>query len=166
MVTVGRISSQKNPLFLVQIMGELAKLRQDFVLHWAGTGELFDAVQAEVEKHRLQTYVQLLGRRTDIPQILAGCDLFLLPSLFEGLPVVLIEAQASGLPCLVSDTITQQTDAGGCRFLPLDIGAEGWAKAIDDMLRSDDRPTVDPQRLHLFDIRNTIEELDRIYTKA
>ena len=165
LVTVGRVSSPKNPLFLVQIIDELAKLRQDFVLHWAGTGELFEPVQAEIEKRGLQKYVQLLGRRTDIPQILAGCEIFLLPSLYEGLPVVLIEAQASGLVCLVSDTVTQQTDAGGCRFLALDAGAQNWAEAIDETLRSGERPAIDPQRLRLFDIQNTIEELDRVYTK-
>ena len=108
--------------------------------------------------------MQLLGVRTDIPQILAGCTYFLLPSLFEGLPVVLVEAQASGLTCFVSDAVSAQTDAGSCRFLPLDIGPAGWAKAVDDAIRSDMHLTADPERLRLFDIANTVEELDRVYT--
>ncbi len=162
--TVGRVSAQKNPLFLVSVAEELYKLRQDFVLHWAGTGEMLDAVRQAVEAQGLESCVQLLGLRTDVPQILAGCAYFLLPSLFEGLPVVLVEAQASGLTCFVSGEVSAQTDAGGCRFLPLDIGAAGWAKAIDDAIRSDLHLTADPERLRLFDVRNTVEELDRVYT--
>lgn len=166
LVTVGRVSAQKNPLFLVSIAEELHKLRQDFVLHWAGTGECFADVRAQVEARGLQECVQLLGVRTDIPQILAGCTYFLLPSLFEGLPVVLVEAQASGLTCFVSDAVSAQTDTGSCRFLPLDIGPAGWAKAVDDAIRSDMHLTADPERLRLFDIANTVEELDRVYTSS
>lgn len=162
--TVGRVSAQKNPLFLVSIAEELRKLRQDFVLHWAGTGELFAEVKEAVESCGLQSCVQLLGLRTDVPQILAGCTYFLLPSLFEGLPVVLVEAQASGLMCFVSGEVSAQTDAGSCRFLPLDIGAAGWAKAVDEAIRTDLHMTADPERLRLFDVRNTVEELDRVYS--
>ena len=166
LVTVGRVSAQKNPLFLLSVTEELLKLRQDFVLHWAGTGELFTQVEAQVEARGLQNAVQLLGLRTDIPQILAGCTYFLLPSLFEGLPVVLVEAQASGLTCLVSDEVSAQTDAGGCRFLPLEIGAAGWAKAVDEAIRAGLHLTADPERLRLFDVRNTVEELDRVYSDS
>ena len=163
--TVGRVSAQKNPLFLISVVEALAELRQDFVLHWAGTGELFQQVKQQVNASGADRFIQLLGLRTDIPQILAGCTYFLLPSLFEGLPVVLVEAQASGLTCFVSSEVSAQTDAGSCRFLPLDIGAEGWAKAIDDAIRSRLQLTADPERLRLFDVRNTVEELDRVYTE-
>lgn len=163
--TVGRVSAQKNPLFLLSVVEALLKLRQDFVLHWAGTGELFGEVEAQVKARGLQDAVQLLGLRTDIPQILAGCAYFLLPSLFEGLPVVLVEAQASGVTCFVSGEVSPQTDAGGCRFLPLDIGAEGWANAIDEAIRTGVHLTADPEKLRLFDIRNTVDELDRVYSE-
>ena len=142
--TVGRVSAQKNPLFLVSVAEELYKLRQDFVLHWAGTGGMLEAVRQAVEARGLESCVQLLGLRTDIPQIMAGCTYFLLPSLFEGLPVVLVEAQASGLTCFVSSEVSAQTDAGGCRFLPLDIGAAGWAKAVDEAIRSGLHLAADP----------------------
>ncbi|MBR5620255.1 MAG: glycosyltransferase [Clostridia bacterium] len=162
--TVGRVSAQKNPLFLVSVAEELYKLRQDFVLHWAGTGGMLEAVRQAVEARGLESCVQLLGLRTDIPQIMAGCTYFLLPSLFEGLPVVLVEAQASGLTCFVSSEVSAQTDAGGCRFLPLDIGAAGWAKAVDEAIRSGLHLAADPEKMRLFDIANTVEELDRIYS--
>ena len=162
--TVGRVSAQKNPLFLVSVIEELAKRRQDFVLHWAGTGELLEDVRAQVEAHGLQPYVQLLGMRTDVPQILAGCSYFLMPSLFEGLGIVLIEAQASGLTCFASDVVPASADVGGCRFLPLEAGAKSWAAAMDDAIRRGTHLTADPDRLRLYDIRNTIAELDRVYT--
>lgn len=162
--TVGRVSAQKNPLFIVSIIEELSRLRQDFVLHWAGTGELFPEVEAQVKARGLEKCVQLLGVRTDIPQILAGCDFFLLPSLFEGLGIVLIEAQASGLTCFASDQVPALADAGGCRFLPLEIGPQRWAAAIDEAIRGGERFRADPERLRLFDVCNTVEELDRVYT--
>lgn len=163
LVTVGRISMPKNPLFLLSIVEELRKLRQDFVLHWAGTGDMFQTIKEQVEARGLEQCVQLLGLRTDIPQILAGCTYFLLPSLYEGLPVVLVEAQASGLTCFVSDAVSTQTDAGCCRFLPLDIGAAGWAKTVDEAIRTGLHLTADPERLRLFDVANTVEELERVY---
>ncbi|MBQ7543264.1 MAG: glycosyltransferase [Clostridia bacterium] len=165
LVTVGRISTPKNPLFLVEIVRELSALRQDFVLHWAGTGEMLPDVEAAVKANGLEPFVQLLGRRTDIAQILAGCSYFLLPSLFEGLGIVLIEAQAAGLTCLASDQVPESANVGGCRFLPLEAGAKGWARELCDMI---DRKTVlaaDPEKLRQFDIRNTIGELDRVYLK-
>lgn len=166
LVTVGRVSAQKNPLFLVEIIEELSKLRQDFVLHWAGTGELFPEVEAQVNARGLLPYVQLLGMRTDVPQILAGCSYFLLPSLFEGLGIVLIEAQAAGLTCFASDVVPQDADVGGCRFLPLGIGAKGWAEQIHRAIEAGETLRTDPARLRLFDVRNTVDELDRIYTAS
>lgn len=163
--TVGRVSAQKNPLFLVSVIEELSKLRQDFVLHWVGTGELFEDVKAQVESKALQPYIQLLGMRTDVPQILAGCTYFLLPSLFEGLGIVLIEAQASGLTCFASDAVPQAADVGGCHFLPLKIGAKGWAEHIRRSIEEGETLPADPARLRLYDIRNTVAELDRVYSE-
>lgn len=160
LATVGRISMQKNPLFLCEIIRELAKLRQDFVLHWAGTGEMLEQVQETVRQYQIEPYVQLLGVRSDIPQVLCGCGVFLLPSLFEGLGIVLIEAQACGLTCFVSDVVPRQVDAGACRFLPLEKGAAEWAKEIDAFLRSGEKQTADPNTMDQFDIRTYVHKLE------
>ena len=163
LATVGRISMPKNPLFLCAVVKELSVLRQDFVLHWVGTGEMLDPVKEEIRRCGIGDYIQLMGVRTDIPQILSGCGFFLLPSLFEGLGIVLIEAQACGLPCFVSDVVPRQVDAGGCRFLPLDAGAKAWAKEIDDQIRSDKVPAIDAEKMADFDIRSYVKKLENIY---
>ncbi len=166
LATVGRISMQKNPLFLCSVIKELSLLRQDFVLHWEGAGDMLDAVKETVRSLEIEPYVQLLGVRSDIPQILCACDYFLLPSLFEGLAIVLIEAQACGLTCFVSDTVSRQSDAGACRFLSLKLDAKAWAEAIDDMIRhAENRPVADPERIAAFDIRTFTHNLEEIYIK-
>lgn len=164
LVTVGRISMPKNPLFLCEVIRELSALRKDFVLHWAGTGELLAQLKDTIRDYGIEPYVQLLGVRQDIPQILCGCDLFLLPSLFEGLGIVLIEAQACGLCCFASDVVPRQADAGACRFLPLQKGAAQWAKEIHTFLQSGQKPSVDPEKMSAFDIRSYTMQLEKIYS--
>ena len=79
----------------------------------------------------LSSSVKFLGIREDIPDIMQGMDLFLFPSLFEGLPVVLVEAQAAGLKCIVSDTITNETDISGrIEFVSLKESPDEWADKI------------------------------------
>ena len=165
LTTVGRIDVPKNPLFLCEIVRELAKLRQDFVLHWAGSGDMAGQVRDTVQQYGIEPYVQLLGVRTDIPQILCACDTFLLPSLFEGLGIVLIEAQACGLACFVSDVVPRQVDAGACRFLSLDRSAAEWAQEIDAYLRSGKRLTADPDKMAAFDIRGYVKKLESLYSE-
>lgn len=99
-----------------------------------------------------------------MPDILARSDCFLMPSLFEGLPFSLVEAQAAGLDCFVSDTVTKMADAGKCMYLPLDIGPRGWAQSIDAYLRSGIKMQIDGEKLKRFDIRNTAAALDSIYS--
>ena len=94
-----------------------------------GMGELIDKVKEYVHEQGLGSKVEFLGNRNDVPRILNGCDCFLLPSLFEGLPVVGIEAQANGLPILFSDTITRECDiTDNAEYLPInDVNIVDWA---------------------------------------
>ncbi len=84
----------------------------DFLLLLAGTGSLREQLEAETESLQLEDRVRFLGLRDDVATILQCADFLLLPSHFEGLPVVLVEAQASGVPCLVSDKVTEDSDLG------------------------------------------------------
>jgi glycosyltransferase EpsF len=86
-------------------------------------------------QHDLSDRVILLGRRNDIYELMAMADVMILPSLYEGLPTVAIEAQAMGLRSLIADTITQECDMGLglTRFLPIDNGADCWAEAIENL---------------------------------
>jgi glycosyltransferase involved in cell wall biosynthesis len=107
-VHVGRFDHQKNHPLLVKIAAEVLRRepRAYFVL--VGDGPQRPAVEAEVARLRIGNRVLFAGVRSDVPQILRACDLFLLPSLFEGLPLAGLEAQAAGLPVVLTDTITRE----------------------------------------------------------
>ncbi len=126
---VGRFNFQKNHKFLLQIFAEIKKLRPDAVLWLVGKGELENQIKDQVIQLHLQDNVQFLGIRTDIPTLLSGMDLLIFPSLFEGMPNTVIEAQTNGLPCLISDTITTQVHQTELvHFMSLKKIPVQWAK--------------------------------------
>ena len=131
---VGRFTAQKNHAFLIDVFAEVAKRRDDAVLLLVGTGEAGASVKALVDERGLTDRVKFLGQRSDVNRLYQAFDAFVLPSLYEGLCLVGVEAQVSGLPCLLSDAITREVDVTGeCKFLPIDSPAV-WADEIDSLL--------------------------------
>lgn len=163
-VSVGRCAAQKNPIFALDVIAELKKLRNDFEYIWVGTGDLLNASKEKAVELGISDVVKFLGARNDVPQILSGCDCFLMPSLFEGLPISLVEAQISGLKCLVSENISKLSDIGRVTYVPLESGAKNWAEIINKML---DEPVavLDEEKAKLFDIKYTVHQLEAIYDK-
>ena len=105
----GRLTRQKNYLFLLEAFAQAVRLRPELYLAVAGEGELRGEIESRVRELNLEGRVRLLGLRDDVPALLTGvCDGFVMPSLHEGLPVALLEAQAAGLPCLVSDVVSDE----------------------------------------------------------
>lgn len=98
----GRFRRQKNPLFLLEVFAEYARMEADTKLMLIGIGELEQQMREKVKELGIGDKVMFLGARTDMPDLYQAMDLFLLPSLFEGLALVYMEAQCAGLPCLVS----------------------------------------------------------------
>lgn len=118
---VGRFTVQKNHGFLIDVFEQVAKRRDDAVLLLVGTGEDEDSVRAKVAERGLTDRVKFLGQRDDVDRLYSAFDVFVLPSLYEGLCVVGVEAQAAGLPCLFSDAITREVDMSGKNeFLTID----------------------------------------------
>ena len=105
---VGRFNEQKNHKFVIEVFRELHRQDPDTHLVLVGRGELEASIRDMVEKLHLSNAVSFLGVRDDVQELYQGMDLFFFPSLFEGLPVVLVEAQAVGLPCLITDTISTE----------------------------------------------------------
>ena len=162
--TVARIDVQKNPMYLLKIAEAVRHSGRKTVLLVAGSGPMEQGVRQRAREMGLEGIVRFLGVRKDIPQLLAAMDLFLLPSLFEGLPVTLIETQASGLPALVSDRVTTEMDKVGLiRFLPLeDVSA--WAEAIADAAAGEDREGYARKMLEAgYDISDQAHKLGRFY---
>ena len=130
---VANFGKHKNPLGVIELFNQLVKMDPRYKLLWVGAGgELLDKVKALVDKYNIQKNVILLGVRSDVSNLLQTMDAFILPSFYEGLPVVLIEAQAAGLYCFVSDCVTKEVDiTGRCTFLPLDQW-EKWRLSISE----------------------------------
>lgn len=129
---VGRFSLQKNHDFLLDIFSEIYKKNTKAVLLLIGTGELLNSVQVKVKKLHLEKAVRFLGSRQDVAFIMQAMDVFLFPSQFEGLPVVLIEAQAAGLPSYTSaGVVTQEAKITDLlHYISLDKSATYWAERV------------------------------------
>lgn len=128
---VGRFDHAKNQDFLLELLLALRRSEPEAVLLLAGDGPLRPAAERRAGELGLGDAVRFLGVRDDVPGLLQAMDHFLLPSRFEGLPVTAIEAQAAGLPCLLSDAITRDCDlTGNVRFRALAEGPSAWAEAL------------------------------------
>lgn len=161
--TVGRISFQKNPQFLLDIFYQLSQIRNDVDLVWCGMGEEESDICSRITQYGIENRVHLLGGRSDIPEILGCSDIFLLPSRFEGLGIVLIEAQAANLQCVISDVIPSEADCGLCVALPLDISAEFWAQNIDDILNGKQKMSLNQKRISEYSIDHMVEEMEEVF---
>lgn len=128
---IGRFVEQKNHRFLIDIFNEIHKKNNDSLLLLAGQGPLMNEMKEKVHALGLDECVQFLGQRKDANELYQAFDLFLLPSLYEGLPVVGVEAQASGNLCYLSSDMTKETKVlDSTKFMSLSNTAEEWANAI------------------------------------
>lgn len=157
---VGRFSSAKNHLFLIDIFNSVyAKCEKAFLL-MIGSGTKMEEVQNKIEKLGLQNRCKILSHRTDIPQLLRAMDIFLFPSLFEGLPVSLVEAQVVGLRCVASDVITKESFFTE-RAVPLSLSksAEEWAEVVlNDSIEGKEKHPIEA-----FDMNKEIKRLEKLY---
>ena len=134
-IMVARLASQKNHLFILEafasVVSNIASNTSNVVLLLVGDGPEREAVESKIDVMQLDKHVRVLGARTDIPDLLQVADMLLFPSVYEGFGAVAIEAQASGLPCLLSDTIPRATKVTDLvTFLPINKGPHIWVDAI------------------------------------
>lgn len=132
---VGRFMYQKNHAFLLRVFQRLLSSRQDAWLLLIGEGERMKLIRSEVEKMGIEGKVRFTGTRSDVAKLYSAMDVFCLPSFYEGLPVVALEAQANGLPCLFSDRMTKEVVlTPGARQLSIE-NPEPWVKAVQEAQR-------------------------------
>lgn len=128
---IGNLLPVKNHLFMLDIMTELVKKNPDCKMIFAGDGVMRQQIEEKRKALGLEDKVILLGVRTDTAQLLQAMDVFLFPSEYEGLPIAMVEAQCSGLPCVVSDVITADVDVTELiEKLSLETEAALWAECI------------------------------------
>lgn len=159
---VGRFYYPKNQRFLVQIFKKYQDFNSDSKLLFIGEGELENQVREMVKTLGLQSQVVFLGARGDVADIMQGLDILVLPSIFEGVPMVGLEAQAAGLPVLLSNRISPEVAVTeSCTFLPLEASEENWALKIDEIVQRKER-CVSPD-LKQYDVQDAAPKLQKMY---
>lgn len=163
---IGAIKTQKNHDLLIDIFSLFKKKNPSAKLILVGDGDLRSAIEKKVESLELTESVLFLGVRSDIPDLLNVFDVFIFPSLYEGLPFALIEAQASGLQCVVSDKIPKDVFiTNQVHSMPLSAPIFDWVMKIEEVMRIDRIKNVDQIVLKGFDSLSVARQLEVIYNE-
>lgn len=165
---VGRFVEQKNHRFLIDIFNEVHKQKENSILLLVGQGPLMEEMKEKVKTLGIEDSVKFLGQRNDVNELYQVFDVFCLPSLYEGLPVVGIEAQAAGLLCVLSDDMTKETKVlNETEFLSLKQSASVWAKIIlnKQLMLLDKNNTTKKMSAVGYDINIESFKLEKIYKK-
>lgn len=165
---VGRFFEQKNHDFLIEIFNEYHKINNNGCLVLVGVGELELKIKEKVKKLGLEECVKFLGLRNDVSKLLNSFDVFLFPSLFEGMPNTVIEAQCNGLPCLIADSITREAAVTDLvRFKSLDCSAQEWAESLESLGVKDIHRELYSQKMkeNEYDIKSVCIDFEEIMFK-
>lgn len=164
---VGRFVKEKNHAFLLDVFAEIRRRDPRAVLMLIGTGSLLPEIKEKAACLGIKESVIFTGVRSDVPELMQAMDVFAFPSFYEGLGIALIEAQATGLPCIVSDTVPREADITELvERLPLSSTRE-WAEQIMRFKQGFQRKSTTEQIKRAgFDIRDTAQKLERFYLKA
>jgi glycosyltransferase involved in cell wall biosynthesis len=164
---VGRLCPQKNQNFALKMFKKAHELNNRWNLSLVGTGEDEERIKQFIDENDMALYVKMLGRRSDVSRLYQGFDVFILPSVFEGFPVAAVEAMASGLPVLLSDTITDELKFGSAvQYLPLN-NEHMWAEALYKISLKDTTNERSIRQTEVvnngLDIKQTVHMLESIY---
>ena len=151
---VGRISDDKNLPFLLDVMKDLVKINNKIKLIIIGDGDRITNFKKMTKEY--EDNILFLGQRNNVNELLNCFDLLLLPSKREGLPMVVVEAQMTGIPCLISNTVTDEVNIGGCTFL--ELKKDVWINEILNFKKK--KVNINKK---IFDIDNCTLELEEIY---
>lgn len=165
----GRLSAIKNQSFMLDIFEKYSKMNEDSVLVIAGDGELKEQLQIRAKDLGIEEKVAFLGYRKDLNRLVQAFDIFMLPSFSEGFPVTLIEAQTSGLSCLVSKGVTEETGITDLvTFKSLSDSAQEWARTLERDVKEKAflRKKINYSSAvkdEGFDIVDTVEQIERFF---
>lgn len=166
-VQIGRFLEVKNHIFSIELSKFLVDQQLDFHLVFVGDGPLKETMMQQVHANKLDSNITFLGLRNDIPSILKAADCMIMPSLHEGFPVVLVEAQVAGIPSLISDTIANEVDLGVnlVVFESLQANKENWFKKLKTIkqYKKNDDSYLEVLRNKGFDINSSLDMLLKYY---
>lgn len=157
---VGRFSHPKNHPFMIRLFAAYAASHPDARLLLVGEGELFDEIQALAKQLKVYEKITFTGAVSNVADYLSAMDVFLFPSLYEGLGMALVEAQAAGLPCIVSNTVPNSAILNdNCRCVSLNAPMETWIDALNEKSKRE----TSSELLRKFDINVVAKELEANY---
>lgn len=162
---IGRLVEAKNHLFLIDVFKELVEMDQNYKLVLVGDGDLRGSIEEAISSYGLGDDVFMLGSRNDVAAIYSALDGFVMPSIYEGLPLAAVEAQASGLPVFASRAVTGEIDLTNLVLhMALKDGPKKWAQTIHGLmterLRSEGYVS---KGIDSFDISHTASKLTQLY---
>lgn len=162
---IGRFQNQKNHLFLIEVFNEYVKRMNNSKLLLVGRGELEEQVKNRVNELGIQDKVIFAGVRSDVNELIQAMDVFVFPSLYEGLPVTLIETQTSGLPCVISDTVSTESilTKDLVTVMSLSQTADEWADHIISRLGEKRYSRIEEVKVKGYDIADTSKWLEEFY---
>ena len=162
---IGRFVAQKNHTFLIDIFNEMHKENENSVLLLIGQGTLQNEIKEKVDKLGLANSVKFIGQVTNANDYYNAMDVFVLPSLYEGLPVVGVEAQANGMQCYFSTDMTKETKVlEKTEFVSLKLNAKEWSKKIIKDLDKNKREDTEKEMTEKgFNIKKESKKLEKIY---
>lgn len=158
---VGRFNDIKNHAFLLEVFDHVHKLRDDARLLLIGAGENEDRIRSRISELGLDECVTILSHRSDVPELLSAMDVFVFPSLLEGFPISLLEAQAVGLRCVAADTINRSAFLSGRAVaMSLNDSPSEWAaKVLDTSVPDEGAHTAFDD----YDLSNGVRRLEALY---
>ena len=166
-IQIGRLTEVKNHKFSILLAEYLRKNNINFKMFFVGEGGLKEKILSEISQRKLEDQIIILGNRNDVPKLLGSADLMIMPSLFEGFPVVLVEAQASGIPSIVSDKVSYEVDLGVglVYFLPIN-NTKKWVELIKKIKMA--KSVSDEERIKIlsqknFDVFQNVKNLEKVY---
>lgn len=163
LINTGRYSDQKNQMFLIEMMRDLVKKDSNVVLWLLGKGDYQGEYEEAIKSYGLQNNVFLLGVKSNVQDYLSAADCYLMPSLYEGLPVAGIEAECSGLPCLFSTNITEEVRVTtNAKFLSLD-SKDKWIEEILKTRNSERKDESDSVKSAGYDVHTVAKNLEKFY---
>lgn len=162
---IGRFIKLKNHSFMLEVFKKIHELNPNTMLIFAGIGECLQQTKDYAKELQIDPYVRFLGFRNDVNDLTQAMDVFFMPSLYEGFPVTAIEAQASGCPCVLSDTITREAALlDETKFISLNDPAEKWADEILSLVGKVDRSkSKEILKEKGFDISDVCRRLENYY---
>lgn len=165
---VGRFHPQKNHSFLIDIFSEIVKQNSNVKLLLVGDGDGKKEIEAKVKRLGIQDKVIFTGVRDDVNRLLQAMDVFLFPSLYEGLGIVAIEAQASGLPCVISNSVPKDCDitSGLVKFISLSDLPADWASVVLKQSKIIRTNRSDEIISAGYDIFSTAKNLENFYLEC